>query len=616
MTTVFASGLVEKSLRTINKNFGTKTEKNLRSILKASKQNTQVQELNTFLVLMSQTDKNIPNESLLEVEKNSFFKLFQNYNNVNIEKYLSKHLKKDKELKETSEIVLDYLNEIDSSYKGIFNQKISKLYKDLPKMLNEISIRSFLVLWDLDNDNKYRFYLNGFDQPDKMLFEFSHETFQNFDLLQHFDEFIILNFFLAFMERTIVKFNDLIGVLDKLEIILPNSLLKTNDNHIQPKVNLFFRIITAKLSALQELDNLMLRILNLFESSKMVLHPLNLVSINFIELNNIMDQIEVDVQKGRTMLFDIADKIVKCQTMLRDYSEHSEDLQIIPSVQNFNSQMKDLADLSIDLFIEAEILKFWGDFFGQDVPNFNFNTDIFSLKDESKLKSSENAVITVDGLFKNYHLGTTTVYALRGINLEIFEGEFVMIYGSSGSGKTTLLNCMASLDTPDRGIVLFKGENIHKMKDAKKSKARLSEMGFIFQNYALLPHYNTRENVSLPADLAGLSRKLKERIQDLLKGVGIDLQAKQFPAQLSGGQMQRVSIARALTNHPSVIFADEPTGDLDSVTGNKVMELLDYFHKDTGTTIVVITHDETLLKFATRVIKIKDGLILDDQQVK
>ena len=158
---------------------------------------------------------------------------------------------------------------------------------------------------------------------------------------------------------------------------------------------------------------------------------------------------------------------------------------------------------------------------------------------------------------------------------------------------------MASLDTPDRGIVLFKGENIHKMDDSKKSKVRLNEMGFIFQNYALLPHYNAKENVALPADLTGLSGKLKERINDLLKGVEIDLQAKQFPAQLSGGQMQRVSIARSLTNQPAVIFADEPTGDLDSVTGFKVMDLLERFHDETNTTIVVITHDESLLRYAT-----------------
>ncbi len=618
MTTIYASGIIEKSFRTINREFGKQTEKKLRSIINANKKHSQFQELNTFLVLMSQTEHPVTKDAIDDVEKLSFFKMFQHYNEINIEKYLKKRLKKDKELKETSEIVIDFLQEINGSYRKTFSEKITKLNRDLPEMLNEISIRTFMSLWDLDKENKFRFYFNGFDNPDKMLFEFDKKNFQsNFDLLKHFDEFIILNFFLAFMEKTLVKFTDLLQVLKQLESILPHSMLRARNKNLQTKGNLFFRIITAKLSALQELDNLMFRILNLYEAAKIILQPLNLVSVNFIELNSILDLIESDVTKGKEMLFSIGEKITNCQKLLREYSENnslSENKQL--DTNDYISKMKSLSDLSIDLFIETEILKIWGDFFGQDVPNFNFNTDIFSLKDELQLKSSENAIITVDGLFKNYNLGTTTVYALRGINLEIFTGEFVIIYGSSGSGKTTLLNCMAGLDTPDRGIVLFKGENIHKIDDSKKSKLRLNEMGFIFQNYALLPHYNAKENVTLPADLAGVSSKLKERINDLLKGVEITSQEKQFPAQLSGGQMQRVSIARALTNQPAIIFADEPTGDLDSVTGTKVMDLLEHFHNETGTTIVVITHDESLLRYATRVITIKDGLIIDDKQIK
>jgi putative ABC transport system ATP-binding protein len=147
------------------------------------------------------------------------------------------------------------------------------------------------------------------------------------------------------------------------------------------------------------------------------------------------------------------------------------------------------------------------------------------------------------------------------------------------------------------------------MDDSTKSKARLLEMGFIFQSYALLPHFSTRENIALPADLAGLSKDLKKRIENLLKGVGLDNQAKQYPATLSGGQMQRVAIARALTNRPAVIFADEPTGDLDSGTGKQVMELLKKFHEETKTTIIVITHEQDIADYAERRIMIEDGVI-------
>jgi len=268
-----------------------------------------------------------------------------------------------------------------------------------------------------------------------------------------------------------------------------------------------------------------------------------------------------------------------------------------------------MAELSSDLFVEAEILKLWLDFFGSDLPFFTFQTNLFNSKTLQASDFSAENIISVRGLVKNYQLGRTTVYALRGVDVDIKEGEFVAIVGDSGAGKTTLLNCMASLDEPDYGIVMFKGKNLHKMNDKAKSKVRLLNMGFIFQSYALIPHYDARENVALPADLAGFSKNLRNRIEELLDGVGIKQQAKQYPAQLSGGQMQRVAIARALTNRPQVLFADEPTGDLDSETGKQVMELIKKFHEETKTTIIIITHEPDIANYAQKKIKIEDGVI-------
>jgi putative ABC transport system ATP-binding protein len=270
-----------------------------------------------------------------------------------------------------------------------------------------------------------------------------------------------------------------------------------------------------------------------------------------------------------------------------------------------------MAELSSDLFVETELLKMWLDFFGSDLPYFTYQKKLFTAQTIQNVEISKANIISVRGLVRNYSLGRTTVYALRGVDLDVKTGEFLAIVGNSGAGKTTLLNCMAGLDEPDYGVVLFEEKYLRKMGDSEKSKARLLDMGFIFQSYALLPHFNTRENVTLPADLAGLSKNLRDRVENLLKGVGIDKQAKQYPAQLSGGQMQRVAIARALTNKPKVLFADEPTGDLDSETGKQVMELIKKFHEETKTTIIVITHDQEIANYAERQIILEDGVIVD-----
>jgi len=222
-------------------------------------------------------------------------------------------------------------------------------------------------------------------------------------------------------------------------------------------------------------------------------------------------------------------------------------------------------------------------------------------------------IIKLENVWKIYQLGKVQVPALKGIDLEINRGSFVSIMGPSGSGKSTLLNIIGLLDFPTRGKVIVKGKDAYLFSEDQLSKLRGETIGFIFQEFNLLPHLNALENVTLPMIFQGLSEdKRKERAKDLL--IKVDLGDRIFhqPAELSGGERQRVAIARAFANNPEVVIADEPTGNLDSVTGKKIMDILAYFHQKEEKTIVVVTHDPNIASYSKNIVSLKDGQILSD----
>ena len=223
-------------------------------------------------------------------------------------------------------------------------------------------------------------------------------------------------------------------------------------------------------------------------------------------------------------------------------------------------------------------------------------------------------IINVKDIKKSYTVGTQEVNALRGINLSVEKGEFISIMGPSGSGKTTLMNIIGCLDTPSSGEYELNGSLVSKLEDDELARIRNKEIGFVFQSFNLLAKNSVLENVMLPLKYAGFEKsEAVKKSNEVIDKVGLSDRLAHTPAELSGGQQQRVAIARALVNRPSIIFADEPTGNLDSKTGKEVMTIFKELNAS-GQTIILITHEESIANQSNRIITIKDGLIKSDNR--
>jgi len=231
------------------------------------------------------------------------------------------------------------------------------------------------------------------------------------------------------------------------------------------------------------------------------------------------------------------------------------------------------------------------------------------------LKPKGNLVIHIEGVTKEYKMGEEIVRALRGVDLSIYRNEYVAIMGPSGSGKTTMMNLLGCLDTPTSGKYEFNGKNVATMEDDELAEIRNKEIGFVFQNFNLLPRSTALQNVELPLVYAGISGEARrEKALAALQSVGLGDRAHHKPNELSGGQRQRVAIARALVNNPSIILADEPTGNLDTKTSIEIMNIFETLYEQ-GNTIIVVTHEEEIARHARRIVRLRDGLIESDRLI-
>lgn len=222
-------------------------------------------------------------------------------------------------------------------------------------------------------------------------------------------------------------------------------------------------------------------------------------------------------------------------------------------------------------------------------------------------------IIHLENIIKSYFLGKQELPVLKGINLDIFKNEYVAFMGPSGSGKSTLMNILGCLDTPTGGTYILNGKDVSHMPDNDLAEVRNKEIGFVFQQFNLLPRLTAAENVALPLIYSGVSKSQRtERAMEVLEKVKLSDRSTHKPNELSGGQCQRVAIARALINNPAIILADEPTGNLDSKTSHEIMDILGKIHRD-GNTVILVTHEEDISAFAHRVVRLRDGVIESDK---
>ncbi len=223
-------------------------------------------------------------------------------------------------------------------------------------------------------------------------------------------------------------------------------------------------------------------------------------------------------------------------------------------------------------------------------------------------------MLVARGLTKEYQSGTQRLTVLQDVSFEVPQGAFVSIVGPSGSGKTTLLGLLAGLDTPSRGTVSLDGVEFGQLDEDRRAKLRGQKVGFVFQSFQLIPTLTALENVQVPLELSGAVSSLEaaNRSRELLARVGLDDRTHHFPQQLSGGEQQRVALARAFVNEPRILFADEPTGNLDGVTGERIVELLEALNRERGCTIVLVTHDVALAARTQRTIRLRDGVVVED----
>jgi putative ABC transport system ATP-binding protein len=495
-------------------------------------------------------------KSLETIYSNSISSLYDN---------LTKEKQNNKELKETADILAKKLD-LSPEDKENFNKKLESSIENWLQNITQVIRGASLYLWFDFRSHRSIILFN----------EQSLDLEGDKNTLQLLDE-LVLN---HFSKQYLINTKNLLEGFS-------NNLFRINDGVREIKQknsNLVDLLDLLKGKSFEVADNIH-DIRRQLARQKLVKEQLR-TELKHLADDNVMNLTIYDKELSVKEITDITDKALKA---LDDWFE------IIRNIESYDLTTKEkvlsekIIQQFINLFVKMELMRLWSEFF-YDISYFTFKKGrVFdSPKKSIKETIDTDAVLVVEDIYKTYRLPKSQVYALRGVSFEIKRGEFISIMGPSGAGKTTLVNIITGLDSPDKGAVYLNGKNIALMGDRELTEFRRDEVGLIFQFYQLFGELTAIENVSMPLEMAHIPvKQAREKALEILKIVDLEKFANQYPDKLSGGQQQRVAIARALINNPSILVADQLTGDLDSITGMQIIDYLEKINKEEGATILL-----------------------------
>ncbi len=581
----------------------------IRYLRKLKPINYEFEELTAFLILrtnyntetsLEKIDLEKPKtkeeltKNFLTVVHEGLEKAYKKYLEILTKRFLNE-MKKNRELKEATNLMTRKLK-LTEEQKEKFTSDIYQLIELNAQYYYDVILNSKICISTIP-EAKYSLIEIGGEKIG---------VYTEKPIINLLDEMILYNFAVKYTEKTNLILNQFVKYIKKVN----NHLKKQNEK----SKDIEELLILLKGKSFEVLDNI-------FDIRRQIARQNRADSEILAEIKG-MESKELDSliskispKKSISKIVELTDIATKS---LEKWFENTRKIELIEQL-NVNTQLTEEFNEDIrSFFIQMELLRIWSEFF-YDISYYTVKEGrVFETEKVEYQETIEtDAILLVDDVFKTYKLPKSRVYALRGVSFEIRKGEFLAIMGPSGAGKTTLVNILTGLDTPDKGAVYLNGQNMALMDDTELTEFRRDQIGLIFQFYQLFAELTALENVSMPAEMAGMNvKEAREKAQQILEIVDLGQFANQYPDKLSGGQQQRVAIARALVNDPSIVVADQLTGDLDSITGMQIIGYLRKINTERGTTVLLVTHNKAVATQTDRILTIEDGELIEEIDMK